>query len=106
MVAMEFADLVLGKIIFEIRFRSGYLYWDNCGRIWLGLSEKWPNLEHRQIDTTRAEFQIPDGISMSFSHERFGIDQDECQSLKVFAQLATDSKSLSSQATGVVSPLT
>ncbi len=74
---VRFDDLILERVIFEVRFPRGYLYWDNCGKIWLALSAEWPNLVAHEVSPERAHLQLGDEtIHLSFAHNRMGTHQD------------------------------
>ncbi len=82
----------LERVIFEARFQNGYLYWDNCGKIWRTLTDIRPDLEMGQVTTDQATLQIEgEGITISFSHQRFGIHQDYPKNLDVYKKFAGQS---------------
>lgn len=88
----RFDDLILEKVIFEVRFHNGYLYWDNCGKIWRAITDTWPNLVARNVTPERAHFQLSEeGIDISFSHNRMGTDQDHPKKLDIYKKFTKDS---------------
>jgi uncharacterized protein (TIGR04255 family) len=88
----RFDDLTLEQVIFEVRFPKGFLYWDRCGSIWRSISDKWPKLTMREVNTERARFSLRDNdIEMSFSHNRISIHQDYPKRLNTFKVFTKDS---------------
>jgi hypothetical protein len=83
---------MMAKSLFEARFQNGYLYWDNCGKIWRSLTDIRPDLEMGQVTPDQATFQIEDeGINISFSHQRFGIHQEYPRNLDIYKKFASQS---------------
>jgi len=88
----KFGDLTLERVIFEVRFHNGYLYWDNCGKILRTLSDKWPDLVMREVSPERAHLQFGEAeIDMSFSHNRMGTHQDYPKELGLYKKFTSDS---------------
>lgn len=48
---MNFEDFQIERIVFEVRYKNGYLYWDNFGKLWKGLAAEWPEIEVHHVDT-------------------------------------------------------
>ncbi|MCH8292427.1 hypothetical protein IH992_15150 [Candidatus Poribacteria bacterium] len=89
---LSYDSFTLERAIFELRFHAGYLYWDNCGKIWCILSEKWPNLSMGKVDTSQANFQLDDNdIHLSFSYNRFGVHQDYPKKRDFFPRFTDES---------------
>lgn len=87
-----FTDLILERVIFEARFQNGYLYWDNCGRIWRTLTDIRPDLEMVSVTPDQATFQLEEeGINISFSHQRFGVHQDYPKNLGIYKKITDQS---------------
>jgi len=59
---IEFDKLIVERIILEVRFSRGFLYWDNCGKIWKNICEKWVDLETVEVNPDKAVFKIQKGV--------------------------------------------
>jgi hypothetical protein len=92
---VRFEDLTLERVIFEARYRDGYLYWDNSGKIWRSLSQIWPDLTLQNVTTQQATFQLGSaGIDLFFSHERFAANQDYPNKLDFYKEFMEKSSQI------------
>lgn len=80
---------VLASLAFEIRFGDGFLYWDNCGKIWRDLSERWPLLTFREVNPQKAELVMPDKTTViTFNHTMAALSQQEPPDSEFFREVA------------------
>lgn len=72
----NFSDLVLEQLTFELRYENGYLYLDNCGKVWRKLLNKWPSAKVDGISVNEAKLVIPEmDLTLVFSPERIAFTQ-------------------------------
>lgn len=85
----DIETLVLEQIVCEVRFKRGYLYWDNCGKIWSHLTSKIVDLDMETVSPQEAKLSIKnESLNISFSHERLSITQHQPSSnLKIFTEV-------------------
>ena len=63
----NFDDLVLEQLTFELRFENGYLYWDNTGKTWKEILDKWPTVKGETVNIQETHLLMPDeDISLRF----------------------------------------
>jgi len=88
----EFDKLIIERIILEVRFSHGFLYWDNCGKIWKNICEKWVALEMMEVNPEKAVFKIQDqSLQLKFSQKDIHLSQDyPPSSLKLFKEVAKE----------------
>lgn len=85
----DIETLLLEQIVYEARFKGGYLYWDNCGKIWSRLASKFTGLDMETISTKEAKLTIKnERLNISFSHERLSITQEYPSNLKLFSEIS------------------
>lgn len=95
---MEIQKLFSDKIIFQVRFESGYLYWDRTGRIWKNLAEKWRNLKEIKIDTNNALFSIDnEKITLGYDCNNINTTVDEPDDIDVYSDFTKDAVSIISR---------
>jgi len=89
---IEFDKLIVERIILEVRFSHGFLYWDNCGKIWKNICEKWADLDMVQVSPEKAVFKIQEqGLQLKFSQKDIHLSQDyPTTSLKLFKEVAKE----------------
>jgi hypothetical protein len=87
-----FDDLVVENFILETRFERGFLYWDNCGKIWKQICEKWPNLVMKKVTPEEAIFAIEnEGLQLKFNNAIINLSQNyPPNSLKIFKEIACE----------------
>ncbi len=82
-------SLILEQIILEVRFQHGYLYWDNCGKIWNDIFKKYPDVEAESITAESASFIMKDSeIGLKFSRGHINISQQYPENLKLFSEFS------------------
>ena len=85
-------DFILENVAFEARFERGYLYWDNCGKIWLAISEKWPQLQYKEVTVDSAKFILAGSeIGLNFSQNNFVVAEGYQEKPDQFIKFAEDS---------------
>lgn len=57
---MKASSFRLQKIIFEVRYDNGYLYFDRCGSVWKLLAETYPELRGIHVSPDQAQFRLGD----------------------------------------------
>jgi len=90
---IDIDKLVLERVIFEIRYTHGYLYWDNCGKIWRELSLKWPNIKLDEVDTSKARLTLSKDetpIGLGFSPNKADTTQDYPRRLNTYVEFTSD----------------
>lgn len=89
---VKYDDLTLEKVVIEGRFEKGYLYWDNCGKIWLAINDKWPTLVHSTVTPNEAKFKLGGSeINLAYSYNRIAIEENYPNKLDQFTKFADDS---------------
>jgi len=87
---IEFEKLIIERVILEARYTNGYLYWDNCGRIWKTVFEKWPSFKEMELSPQRAVLKMHDeGLELKFDKNSVNINQEyPPSSFKLFKELS------------------
>lgn len=87
---IEFDKLIVERFILEMRYSHGYLYWDNCGRIWKTVLDKWPDFKAIEVSPEKAVIKMDDeGLELRFDRNNINMGQDyPPSSLKLFKELA------------------
>lgn len=91
-MTIELDKLVIERIILEVRFSRGFLYWDNCGKIWKALCDKWADLEMVTVSPEKAAFKIKDeGLELKFSQADIHLSQSyPHSSLNLFKEVGRE----------------
>lgn len=80
-------DLTLEKVIFEVKYKNGFLYWDRCGSVWRDVSQKWPGIKMLSVAPEKAQFVLEEqAITFMFNHNLANISQDSPADLKFFTE--------------------
>ncbi len=75
---MDKAKLHFESVIFQVKFDKGFLYWDNCGKIWRKMTEKWKDLQMVKLDTQNAVLQLKEErFNLGFDHNNFNTSLSE-----------------------------
>jgi len=86
---IDIESLLLEQIVYEVRYKGGYLYWDNCGKIWSTLTSQHPELEAESVSPQNAKLVIKDeSLNISFSAERLNITHQFPHNLKLFSEIS------------------
>lgn len=87
---IDYEKLIIEKVVLETRFSKGFLYWDNCGKIWADIYEKWPELEMISVTPEKAVLKLKgQSMDLVFSHKHIVITQDYPVNLKMFIEVAS-----------------
>ncbi len=91
-MAINFDKLIVERIVLEVRFSRGFLYWDNCGKIWKAICEKWTDLEMVTVNPEKAEFKMKgEDLDLRFSQKGIRLSQYYPPSnLKLFKEVAKE----------------
>ncbi len=89
---IDFDKLIIENFILEARFKNGFLYWDNCGKIWKQICEKWPNLVMKDVNPQKAIFELEnEDLQLKFSASEILLSQSYPKSsLKTFKEIAKE----------------
>lgn len=89
---MEFNQLSLEKVVFEVKYVKGYMYLDNSGKILNSILDKYPTLKHISsaplggTSITMSEHSI----NIIFSHERITVEINYPDNLKFYRELTNE----------------
>ncbi len=83
---------VLEKAVFEVRFEKGFLYWDNCGKIWREIISKWPDLKAESISPERAQLSSKKhSFFLRFNANSIDVTQEYPDNTSFFREFTEDS---------------
>lgn len=86
---MNFGDFHLSRVILELRYDEGFLYWDNCGATNLAIRNQFPNWIWERTDTELSIFKdIRKRINLVFNIKHIRFVQDEVDNLNQFKKAA------------------
>jgi hypothetical protein len=86
---MHFSQLYLERLILEIRYNTGYLYWDHCGVVIKDVITKFPKIEPQNVNVQATQLSWgEEGFVLTFNNEKFDISQGEVTSTTLFKDLA------------------
>ncbi|MDQ7838691.1 MAG: hypothetical protein RDU59_09415 [Thermodesulfobacteriota bacterium] len=89
---MNFDDLILENVVFEVRYKHGFLYWDNFGKLWKGLASKWPDLVCMKVDPENAHIRLKEQfIDVTFGPEKSFISQHTPKDIGDFCEIVDES---------------
>jgi hypothetical protein len=82
-------DLIFEQVVFEVRYEHGYLYWDNFGKIWKNLLEKYPKLKYEKVTTESAVlYWEEEDLTINFSPMVINIIQQFPRNINVIGELS------------------
>jgi hypothetical protein len=82
---VQFSELILEKIIWEVRYDTAYLFWDNSGKLMMEITSKYPQFELRDAKLSNVQSDWWDeGLVLNFSHEKADLTQDFTTTLDNF----------------------
>lgn len=88
---MNFGDFYLNRVILELKYDEGYLYWDNCGATNLEIRKKFPNWIWEKSTTELSTFrENKKRMELLFNIQQIRFIQDEVDSLNQFKEAATE----------------
>ncbi len=86
---MNFEDFHLNRVILELRYDEGFLYWDNCGATNLAIRNQFPNWIWKRTDTELSIFKdIRRRIELVFNIHHIRFVQDQVDNLSQFKKAA------------------
>lgn len=88
---MNFGDFYLNRVILELNYDEGYLYWDNCGATNLEIRKKFPNWIWQKSTTELSAFrENKKRMELLFNIQQIRFIQDEVDNLNQFKEAATE----------------
>ncbi|MBL7996571.1 hypothetical protein JNM05_14485 [bacterium] len=86
---IDHSKLVLEKIVLELRFPSGFLFFDNCGKVCKKIVQYYPNIEFQKINVDGTQFTLNEKfLGCSISHTNLAIAQEFPLKLDDFEELS------------------
>ena len=87
---MQFSELILEKVILELRYDTAFLFWDNSGKVVAQIASKYPNFELINAQLSNVQWNWWDqGVTINFSHQKADVTQDFPSSLENFKGVCT-----------------
>lgn len=77
---VEFDKLILDQIVFELRFKDGFYYWDNCGKIWGEIAKIYPDpirMEGASTQSASIVIEDRDFLRLGFGPDKINYFQTE-----------------------------
>lgn len=82
---MLFSDLLLSKVILELRYNEGFLYWDKCGATILDIKRKFPEWKWEITSAELTIFKNPKrNMEFVFNINSIRFIQNEVDNLNQF----------------------
>jgi len=86
---MQFEDFLIETVSFEVRYKEGFLYWDNFGKLYKSFTKNRPDIELINVETKEAFLRIQDKfIDFHFGPEKSFILGHTPKSIDEFCILA------------------
>lgn len=74
---IPFSNLVLERKIFEVRYETAFLFWDNSGKLVGDLIGKFPKFKVREVTPANVIWEwLDEGIAFSFSQLKADVTQE------------------------------
>jgi hypothetical protein len=84
---MLFEDLGLSRVIFELRYDEGHLYWDKCGEMILDIQRKVPGWKWDGVSTELAKLKnLLRNMELVFNNSYIRLTQNEVDNLNQFKE--------------------
>lgn len=88
---MKFDDFKLSRVVFELKYNDGFLYWDNCGVTILEIRKKFPEWKWDRTSTELSIFrELQKKIELLFNIKNIRFTQDEVDNLNQLKKAATE----------------
>jgi hypothetical protein len=88
---MIFSDFHLNRVILELRYENGFLYWDNCGAALLEILKKFPEWKWERTSTELTILKEKErNIEVSFNIHNIRFIQDEVDNLSQFKKATSE----------------
>jgi hypothetical protein len=82
-------SLILEQCIFDVRYEKGYLYWDNCGKIFRDTFTVFPDAEEESVSVKEAKlFLKGEDLNFTFSPVNFNVTQRFPKNIKIMGDVA------------------
>ncbi len=82
---MNFGDFHLNRVILELRYDEGFLYYDNCGATNLAIKNQFPNWVWEKTNTELSVFKdFRRRIELVFNYKHIRFVQDQVENLNQF----------------------
>lgn len=86
---MLFSQLHLERLVFEVRYDAGYLYWDRSGHIFRDIITQFPQTKVQSVNLLVSQATwVEEGLILSFNSEKCDISQSEVAGTKLFKEVA------------------
>lgn len=87
---MDFSNFRLTRVILELRYRKGFLYWDRCGATLLEIQKKYPKWkwESTSVELTRL-IDLQRNMEFLFNIRNIRFIQNEVENLNQFKKVTT-----------------
>jgi hypothetical protein len=84
---MNFRDLYLKRVILELRYDDGFLYWDKCGETLSEFKNKFPEWTWEMTSTELTKFKnIKRNMEFTFNINNIRFSQDDVENLNQFKE--------------------
>ncbi|MCK4765891.1 MAG: hypothetical protein KAW12_27065 [Candidatus Aminicenantes bacterium] len=84
---MLFGDLNLSKVVLELKYDEGHLYWDKCGETIFDIQKKFPGWKWNGTSTELAKLKnLNKNIELEFNFSYIRFTQNEVDNLKRFKE--------------------
>lgn len=84
---MNFSDLRLNRVILELRYDEGFLYWDKCGATILEIQKKFPEWKWDSVTTDLAGLKnLQRKMELVFNYGSIRFIQNKVENLSQFKE--------------------
>ncbi len=84
---MRFEDMQLNRVILELRYDEGYLYWDKCGEMLLDIHRQFPEWKWDGVSTELARLKNSlRNMELVFNYSNIRFIQNEVENLSQFKE--------------------
>lgn len=74
---ISFSSLILERQIFEIRYETAFLYWDNTGKLAADLVKRFPKFKLKDINLSNSQLEWADeSVVLNFSSVKADVTQE------------------------------
>ncbi|MBU1863723.1 MAG: hypothetical protein KKH94_08690 [Candidatus Omnitrophica bacterium] len=95
---MKFDDLILEKIVLELRYKLGYAYLDKCGAILNELITRFPQLMIEGVNPQASALRAKgSGLTIDFNSDRILIVEDFIKKRNEFIDIASSAVNIISE---------
>lgn len=83
---MNFDDLRLNRVILELRYDEGHLYWDKCGEMLLDIQRKFPEWKWEKAQDVGFLRNTKRNMELLFNYSNIRFLQNEVENLNQFKE--------------------